>query len=163
MQDCKKHDTEQMFHLPYNPQAAGLVERKNGIRRCLALLTSKTTCIGLMDQSSIPGFNIFKWSTCKAWCPTYWMGTPAKAPNTIKALKLRETEIALSLWINMLCCWEHLGKASCNGMSSEMSELQFHCTRGNYSISSEILFSCCKLNLLKCTIPGMENIEEGRR
>lgn len=28
--------------------------------------------------------------------------------------------------------------------------------RGNYSISTEILLSCCKMDLLKCTIHGME-------
>ena len=40
----KEYDIEWKFHHPYNPQAIGLVERKNGIlKQQIKLLTAKTT------------------------------------------------------------------------------------------------------------------------
>lgn len=45
MQDwTKEHATEWRLHLPYHPQAAGLIGRKNGIlKQQIKLLTGKTT------------------------------------------------------------------------------------------------------------------------
>lgn len=44
MQECtKEHDTERRFHLTYNSQAAGLVERKHEIlKQQIELLLGKT-------------------------------------------------------------------------------------------------------------------------
>lgn len=43
----KAHNVEWRFHFPYDPQAAGLVERKNGIilKQQIKLLTGKTTLL----------------------------------------------------------------------------------------------------------------------
>lgn len=87
---------------------AVLVERKNRILTQVKLLTCKTTLVGLVDWNTLPSFNIFQWEASWACCPICQMGTPAKACNTTEVWKGRETAIAVSLWINILCCWEHL-------------------------------------------------------
>lgn len=77
--------------------------------------------------------------------------------------------------IKVLCCWEHqtpscLGEALasriCNGMSHWDGWVTSHpWVRGNYSVSTGISLSCCKLDLLKCNMPEMEHasLKEGRR
>lgn len=77
----------------------------------------------------------------------------------------------LSQWINVLCCWEHqtpscLGKALSPGIY-KMSHwdgwaTSFPWGMGNYSVSTRILLSCCKLNLLKCIIAEY-NMHHGKR
>ena len=81
----------------------------------------------------------------------------------------------LSLWINMLCCWEHQ-VASClerhclleftMGRSTRMWELL--CTpwwRGISSCSTGIPLSCCKPDLLQCPILEIEHtpLREGEK
>lgn len=74
----------------------------------------------------------------------------------------------------MECCWECqvlscLGRALstgiCNGTSHQDGWITSHpWVRGNYSVSTGVAWSCCKPELLKCTIPEMEHapLEEGR-
>lgn len=66
----------------------------------------------------------------------------------------------LSLWVNLLCCWEHQAP-SCLGRNYlpefvircliRMDELLCTLGEGIFSVSTGIL-SCCKLDLLKCTM-----------
>lgn len=46
-QEWKEHNTEWRFHLPYNPQTAGLLDPRNGILKLqIELLTGKPTLAG---------------------------------------------------------------------------------------------------------------------
>ena len=155
-------------------KTTGLVETKNGIwRQYIKLLSNKITLAGwtkilsqalrhLNDQSVGP--------VALYAC----LGIPAKAPSTVKLWKWRgkKTLPRLSPWINLLCCWEHqapslLGIISWNLQwdISPRSETLHPWVKGNYSISSGIPLSCCKLDLLKHMVPEMEHtvLKEGRK
>ena len=68
---------------------------------------------------------------------------------------------------HVLCCWEHqapsrLGKELSIGVCNETSHWDGWVTlhqwvKWNYSVSTGILLSCYKLDLLKCTISGTEH------
>lgn len=98
-------------------------------------------------------------------------GTPVQGPNTIKEKKWQKEPLPqLSPWINILCCWEHqaprkeLSTGICNEMFHWDGWVTSHpLVRENYSATTGIL-SFYKLNLMKCTKPGVEHslLKEGR-
>ena len=95
MQDwAKEHDLEWGFHLPYNLQAAELVERKQGIlKQQIKLLTGKTSltgCTEILFQALIHLHD----QTVGLDAPYLRLGKPAETPNALKVWKLWEKAIA---------------------------------------------------------------------
>ena len=106
----------------------------------------------------------------------YALGTPAETPNTIKLWKSRETTIVLILTVDQraklrrtpgpimpgkgVIYWNLQCDVPLGGMDYFAPWL-----RGKPSVFTGILLSCCKPDLLKCTLPGMARaaLREGRR
>lgn len=97
---------------------------------------------------------------------------PYPTPNTRNGSWRRE--LWLSLWINVVCFWEHqvplclgntLSTGICNGISHRNGCVTWPpWVRENYSNSTGIALLCWKPDLLKCSIPEMEHTpwKEGR-
>lgn len=111
------------------------------------------------------------WIIC---CPICLLRHPCQGTQYCKVMEMagKKTLPRVSPWINLLCCWEHqapslLGIISWNLQwdISPGSETFHPWVKGNYSISSGILLSCCKLDLLKHMAPRFEHIvlTEGRK
>lgn len=172
---AKEHATEQKVHLSYNLHIIGLVERKNEIikqqNKLLRIKTISVGCTKLLPHALIH----LNDEQVRPVAPYVRLRTPAETPSVIRNGSPGEMPLPwFSPWINVLCCWKHqassnLEKVSSteiyNGMSHQDGWVTSHSwVRRNCSISTEIPLSHYKVNLLKCTIPGMEHapLKEGR-
>lgn len=172
---AKEHATEQKVHLSYNLHITGLVERKNEIikqqNKLLRIKTISVGCTKLLPHALIH----LNDEQVRPVAPYVRLRTPAETPSVIRNGSPGEMPLPwFSPWINVLCCWKHqassnLEKVSSteiyNGMSHQDGWVTSHSwVRRNCSISTEIPLSHYKVNLLKCTIPGMEHapLKEGR-
>lgn len=107
------------------------------------------------------------------------LGTTTDAANIEKVWKLREIAIALPLSVGQCNMLLRTSSAIMPGKGGIYWNLEWDIhqawysnnscfelwMRGNYSVSTRILLSCCRLEMLKHTIPGIQHapLKGGRR